>query len=282
MWYGSRWDLLEVKQDKGARVGKGDGELVLGGSVMYRKRRRGVGVLVVLAVVVLGLGGGILYVQQRYTVKEVYVEGNIHYTKDEIMGLVMQGPKGLSFLGSNSLYLSFRYRNKGVENIPFVDVMDVSILAPDTIKITVYEKALAGYVSYLDGYMYFDKDGYVVESSKVKTAGVPQITGLQFDHVILGAELPVENRDVFTSIMSLTSLLKKYELTADQIFFQKSGNITIFFGEVKAALGNSSNLEDKLMRLPQILPQLEGKSGTLHLENVSSESPNATFTPDSA
>lgn len=50
-----------------------------------------------------------------------------------------------------------------------MDVMNVSILAPDTIKITVYEKALAGYVKYLDTYMYFDKDGYVVESSGIRT-----------------------------------------------------------------------------------------------------------------
>ena len=57
----------------------------------------------------------------------------------------MSGP-----LGNNSLYLSLKYRDRGIQDVPFVDVMNVSILAPDTIKITVYEKALAGYVKYLD------------------------------------------------------------------------------------------------------------------------------------
>ena len=116
----------------------------------------------------------------------------MHYTEDQIKSFVMEG-----FLGNNSLYLSLKYKNKGVENIPFVDVMDVSILSPDTIKITVYEKALAGYVKYLDTYLYFDKDGYVVESSSIKTVGVPQITGLEFDHIVLGEPLPVEDQTVF-------------------------------------------------------------------------------------
>jgi cell division protein FtsQ len=248
---------------------------------MYRKQRKKWLVVLIVVLGVLAVLGGVLwYVQKTYTIREVYVEGNIHYSKDEVMDMVMQGPRGLSFLGNNSLYLSFRYRNRGVENIPFVDVMDVSILSPDTIKITVFEKALAGYVTYLDGFMYFDKDGFVVESSKVKTVGVPQITGLSFDHMVLGAPLPVENQSVFSSIMSLTSLLKKYELTADQIYFQKSGSIVIYFGEIKAALGDDTYLEDKLMRLPQILPKLTGKSGTLHMEKISGDSYNATFTPE--
>jgi cell division protein FtsQ len=247
---------------------------------MYRKRRsKWVTVLIVVLVVLAVLGGVLLYVQKTYTIREVFVEGNLHYSKDEVMEMVMKGPRGASFLGNNSLYLSFRYKNRGVENIPFVDMMDVRILSPDTIKITVFEKALAGYVAYLDGFMYFDKDGFVVESSKVKTVGVPQITGLSFDHMVLGEPLPVEDKSIFSSIMSLTSLLKKYELTADQIYFQKSGNIVIYFGEIKAALGDDSHLEDKLMRLPQILPKLSGERGTLHMENISADNHNATFTP---
>ena len=52
--------------------------------------------------------------------------------------------------------------------MPRADVMDVKVPAPDTIKIIVYEKALTGYVRFMDTYMYFDKDGYVVESSGIK------------------------------------------------------------------------------------------------------------------
>ena len=65
--------------------------------------------------------------------------------------------------------------------------------------------------------MYFAKDGYVVESSGIRTQGVPQITGLTFNHIVLGEQLPVENPEVFAGIMDMTKLLNKYQLTADKI-----------------------------------------------------------------
>lgn len=232
--------------------------------------------LAVTVVLLAAVMGGGYYIRSTYTVRTVYVEGNVHYTEDEIKAIVMDG-----VLGDNSLYLSLKYRNKGIEGVPFVDVMDVAVLAPDTIKITVYEKVLTGYVKYLDTYMYFDKDGYVVESSGIRTAGVPQITGLEFDHIVLGEALPVENPDVFASILNITKMLKKYELESDKIYFNKSGDITVYFGEVKASLGNdTATLEDKLMLLPEFLPSLEGKKGTLQMQTYDESGGKYTFKPD--
>lgn len=231
--------------------------------------------LVLLVISAAALGAG-YYVLHKYTIQNVYVTGNIHYTQEEIQEIVMDGP-----LGNNSLYLSLRYRNRGIEDIPFVDVMDVSILSPDTIRITVYEKALAGYVEYMDSFMYFDKDGYVVECSSVKTAGIPQITGLAFDSMVVGEALPVENPEVFGSILNVTKLLNKYELAADKIYFHVSGDITLYFGEAKVALGNEpARLEDKLMLLPEFLPNLAGRSGTLQMEKYDDDTGKYTFKPE--
>lgn len=243
---------------------------------MYRDRSTVIRKIVVLVILLLVLGGGSLILHSVYTVRTVYVEGNVHYTEEEIKEIVMSGP-----LGDNSLYLSLKYRKRGVENIPFVDVMNVSILAPDTIKITVYEKALAGYVKYLDTYMYFDKDGYVVESSGIRTQGIPQITGLTFNHVVLGEQLPVENSEIFSRIMDLTKLLNKYSLAADKIYFHASGDVTIYFGDIKVAMGSdNSHLEDKLQLLPEFLTKLEGRSGTLQMENYEEGKGKFTFKPD--
>ena len=241
---------------------------------MYKGRRAVIAAGIFLFAAALAGTG--YYIRRTYTVKNVYVEGNVHYTEEEIRDIVMDGP-----LGDNSLFLSFRYKNRGIENVPFVDVMDVDILAPDTIKIIVYEKTLTGYVKYLDTYMYFDKDGDVVESSGVRTVGVPQITGLTFDHVVLGEKLPVEDGEVFDSILTITRLLKKYELAADRIYFSKAGDITIYFGAIKVAVGRElTDLEDKLRLLPQLLQNLEGKEGTLRMENLAADSGRYVFKPE--
>lgn len=239
---------------------------------MYKKKKAGIvlSVLIVLAAVALGAGA---YIRATYTVNTVYVEGNVHYTEDEIKNIVMEG-----FLGDNSLYLSLKYRNKGIEDVPFVDVMDVKVLAPDTIKIIVYEKVLTGCIEYMDTYLYFDKDGYVVESSGIRTLGVPQITGLQFDHVVIGQQLPVEDREIFNKILNITKLLRKYELSSEKIYFNGAGDITVYFGQVKVALGSdAATLEDKLMQLPEMLSNLEGKTGTLLMQSLDEK---YTFKPE--
>lgn len=238
------------------------------------KKRTVILIGIILLLAALGAAGA--WALSFYKVTTVYVEGNVHYTNEEIMSMVMDGT-----LGDNSLYLSLKYKKKGIDTIPFIQKMDVRILAPDTIKITVYEKALAGYVKYLDTYMYFDKDGYVVESSGIRTQGIPQITGLTFDHIVLGEQLPVEDPEVFAGIMDMTKLLNKYQLTADKIYFHSSGEITIYFGQIKVAMGSDhSHLEDKLQLLPGFLEKLEGKSGTLQMENYEEGKGKFTFKPD--
>ena len=239
-----------------------------------KKRKWPIVLLVLFCLSALALGAG-YYVLSAYTIKNVYVEGNIHYTQEEIREIVMDGP-----LGNNSLYLSLKYKKRGIEGIPFVDVMDVSILSPDTIKITVYEKALAGYVDYMDSYMYFDKDGYVVESSKIKTDGVPQITGLQFESCTLGQKLPVEREDIFASIMDLTKLLSKYELSPDRIYFRDYAEITLYFADVRVALGMGNNLEEKLTVLPTFLQGLVGQRGILRMENYDRDTKTTVFETD--
>ncbi len=210
-----------------------------------------------------------------YHVSTIYVTGNDHYTNDEIISFVTDGP-----LGNNSLYLSMKYRNKSVENIPFIAKMDVHVEDPNTIRIEVYEKALAGYVEYLDKYIYFDKEGVVVEASDQKTAGIPLVTGLSFDHVILYEALPVEDPAIFSSILSITQLVNKYNLSIDRIYFARDNTITLYFKDVRVALGDPDDLEEKVMRLQYILPDLKGKSGVLRMENYTEEKKNVSFEPD--
>lgn len=240
-----------------------------------KKPLRAVKYVILVSVLFAALAAGYYYIITNYTVTTVYVEGNVHYNNEEVMNMVMDG-----YYGNNSLILSLKYKNKSIEGVPFVEKMDVSILDPHTIKIDVYEKALAGYVSYLDRFLYFDKDGIVVESSLEKTPGIPLVTGLTFDHVILHQPLPVENNEIFREILSITQLVNKYRLSVDRIYFGSDATLTLYFEEVKVALGSSSNLEEKIMELQYMLPDLAGKSGTLRMENYTEETKTITFEPD--
>ena len=230
------------------------------------------GIVLLIMIILLSI---YTYIIKNYTITTIYVEGNVHYTNEEIINMVMDGP-----YGNNSLLVSMRYKNKSIENIPFIEKMDVSILDQHTVKIEVYEKALAGCVEYLERYMYFDKDGIVVESSLEKTAGVPMVTGLSFEYVILHKPLPVEDNQIFKDILSITQLVNKYNLSIDRIYFGSDDSLTLYFEDVKVALGSHENLEEKVMQLQYMLPELTGKSGTLRMENYTEETKTITFEPD--
>lgn len=256
---------IETEKRKGGRREK----------LRFGKSKRVVILSVTLFLLLFVLVGGYEYIIHNYTVTTVYVEGNVHYTSEEIMEMVMGGR-----FGNNSLFLSLKYKDKGMEDIPFIQTMDVEIEAKDTIRIIVYEKALAGYVSYLGRYVYFDKDGIVVETSTEKTAGIPQVTGLSFDHVILHEPLPVEKTDVFDEILNITQQLERYSMSADRIYFDSEYQVTLMFGDAKVALGDDRYIDEKIMKLQYILPDLLGKKGTLNMREYSEDTKSYSFEQD--
>ncbi len=230
-----------------------------------------IGLIIVLGTITILLSV-MYFLLVHYEVKNVIVEGNKHYSSKEIQDMIMTG-----YFGDNSLYLSLKYKNKEITDVPFIETMDVNVTSNDTIKIMVYEKSLAGYVEYLGRYMYFDNDGVVIEAAKVPTKGIPKVTGLKFDHVVLYKKLPVENDSIFQDILTITKLLNKYDDVCDTIQFDANYQVTLGYGTIKVNIGKLENLDEKLMQLPYILPSLDGERGTLDLQNYTSDKKSITF-----
>ncbi len=226
---------------------------------------------IILTVLVIA-GIAVKYILDTYTVTNIYVNGNVHYTNEEIIDKVITDK-----MSYNSLYLSLKYRDKSIENIPFVEKVDVDIISPDTIRINVYEKSIAGYIAYLGHYMYFDRDGIVVESSLEPSDNVPQVLGLNFNYVILYEKLPLDNDKVFSEILDITQLLDKYELNADKIFFDNEYNVYLYFGGVEVSLGTNDYIDEKIIQLQYILPNLDGKNGILEMKDFDEDTKNITF-----
>lgn len=215
------------------------------------------------------------YLIFEYSVTKVTVEGNEHYSDQEIKEMVLKGG-----VRDNSILLSMEYHNKPVKNIPFVESLEVEIVDRNTININVYEKALAGCVEYLSNYMYFDREGIIVESSGEISKGIPVVTGLQFEEIVLHQKLPVEDEDIFSKILNLTQLLDKYHVDIQRIHFERNGCVILYYGEVRINLGQPEKLDEKIMELPNLLPSLEDKSGVLRMEDYHGDSETVTFEAD--
>lgn len=214
----------------------------------------------------------ILIFCSHFNVQTIHVTGNTYYTRDEIINMVMSG-----VLGNNSIYLNYKYKNTQIIDVPFIQSMDVEIMSHDTVKIIVYEKSLAGYIDYLGHYMYFDRDGMVVESSTYRTGYIPEVAGLTFESIALYQPLLVSNDAVFQQILNTTQVLAKYEIPTDKVFFDSQYNMTLYFNQVKVKIGTSDNLEYKVMQLKAILPEIIEYKGNLNLINLTEDTKSITF-----
>lgn len=234
----------------------------------YRQRQ-----LIVLLVVALAAGSATAASYIIFQVNTIEYIGDDHYSDEELTQKLFDGQ------APNALYY-FLFKQNHHKVIPFIQKYEVEIRWPSKMVVTVYEKPVIGYVSYMGCNMYFDKDGIVVESSTKILSDVPQISGLKFTKIVLGEKLEVENGDIFMKVLELTQGFDKYQIMADKIFFDSDGIVTLTLQNVKVLLGSCENLTDTLYELRQMLPQLEGMKGTLHLENFSSDRTSIIFQED--
>ena len=68
------------------------------------------------------------------------------------------------------------------------------------------------------------------------------------------------------------------EITDNTVKFA-NGEVFLYHKKIEIALGNPSTVDEKMAELPNMLKEASGLKGTLHMENFSVNSGNATFTP---
>ena len=232
-----------------------------------RKKRRKIG-LYILLILILLIAAGVFIVMNVFTVENVVVEGNELYSSTQIETMVLNDEYSW-----NSLYVDLKYRFVDIGEVPFVDTMEVSLDNPHTVHIKVYEKGMLGYlyINSIGQNAYFDKDGFVVETSTEVIDGVPKITGISCEEVVLYEKLQLENSDILRDLLNLTQTLKKYNLLPDEIQYDSNMEPVLYYGTIQVKIGSEDNLSQKVVRLSIILPQLDGLSGTLHLETWTPE-----------
>lgn len=238
-----------------------------------RKKKRKIRLILVLSILTILLTA-VLIVWKVYTVENIVVEGNEHYSAEQIKKFVTKDEYAW-----NSLYVLLKYHFFETEEIPFVDTMEISLTDPHTLKVDVYEKGIIGYlyIAAINQNAYFDKDGFVVETSKEIIEGIPRIEGLNCNKVVLYEKLPLQDGKILKNLLTATQALKKNEVVPDKVLFDESGDISLAYGDIQVLLGSSDNLTKKILRLPYILPQLSGKAGTLHVENWTENTTDIIF-----
>lgn len=234
---------------------------------LLKKVLIGVLILMILSVI------AVFVVINVFVVKNVKIEGNELYDEQLITDTVLNDEYSWS-----SLYVLLKYTFLDIENVPFIDTMEVSLTDPQTLKIKVYEKGMLGYlyIAAIGENAYFDKDGFVVETSTRIIEDVPKIEGVICDEVVLYEKLPIDNQKL-RELLTLTQALKREKLDPDIIHFGLKQSPVLSYGNTEVWLGSIELLTQKVLRMKEILPSLEGMAGILHMEDWTEESANIIF-----
>lgn len=242
-----------------------------------KKRRVQKFLLKLILTVIIALALAALIVFKVFTVQNVTVKGNSIYSDEKIQDWVLNDKYSW-----NSLYVFFKYKFTSTKEVPFVDSMKISLKSPHNLQVQVYEKGVLGYlyVPSLGKNAYIDKDGFVVELSNEIIQGTTKIIGLSVPTATLYEKLPLEDTSVLKTLLNVTQLLKKYELVPESIYVTSDSQVLLNYGSIQVNVGGNIYLNEKIVRLREIKPKLDGMTGTLHMENWSEINTDIYFDKD--
>lgn len=214
----------------------------------------------------------VIAVLSSLQIHTVTVSGNEQYTAEEIEAEIFD-----TKLNRNPLFCYLQYQFRPHKSIPFVEDYKIVFRSPVEAEIIIYEKSVVGYVSYMNSKMYFDKDGIIVESTSEALPGVPEISGLEFGHIVLHRPLPVEDSQIFDEILNLTQLLAVNEIPAEQIRFDADKEATLYLDELQVKLGDNSSMNGKLSELRDMIRDYPDLKGTLYLDSYDESNSNPMY-----
>ena len=228
-----------------------------------------VGILLVVSLLTLIILG-------VFRIKTFKVIGNERYSAQRIQDdLVYDFPSG------NTLWFSWKYRNAVADpNAPYLKSIQAKLVSPSSVRVTVTEKTLAGYVQYNGSNVFFDSDGIVMGITDEEEEGIILVSGAAMSEPTLYQKLPIENTALLRTILSITRLLGETELEVDSVEFDENSNITAVLGTVRVELGQDEYLEEKVSNLVAIYPKVASQTGTLNMTAFTGRFESVTFRAD--
>lgn len=214
----------------------------------------------ILAVLAVGI-----WSYNLYRMKEIKIDGLTRYTEEEFLDM-LEGNVLTSLTPLFCLTDTFFQ-----QEIPFVEKYEIEYVDRQTARVLVHEKRVTGCVVIMGRYMFFDKDGIVVESSDSAIEGIPVVTGLKFDEIVLYQKLCVQKESLFTTILEIARLIEQNNIPVKEISFGAGYDVTLYLEDFTVLLGKRTSYDESIHALAGILESLSGRTGTLDMQNYSKD-----------
>lgn len=219
---------------------------------------RGLKILISIFAVVL-----LINTLLRVKIKSIDIIGNDKISDAQIVTSIFENESDRS---SIVFFLKNKFKKK--RKIQSISSYDIEWVTPFSIIIRVNENKAIAFMKRDLKNIYFDKDGVVMEVTEERKPDIVEVIGVSFSNYEKGDRIEMPNKKIFKAILNITSFLFEHELRAELIEIKQNENIKVYMDNIVADMGNTDNMEIKLLRLNDIYPKISHLKGTLDLSNA--------------
>lgn len=234
--------------------------------VQILKRKKKIKTIIKLITLFLLIIGGVVFslVSPIFNIKEINVVNNEQISTQTIVSL--------SQLEINQNIFKFD-KNKIIKEIKtnaYVESVNIKRKIPNKVEIFIRERKKDYNVEFLNGYAYINNQGYILEISDQKL-NLPVIQGIntEAEQIVEGNRLNIQDLSKLETVIQIMNICKDYKLNTkvSTIDITNKSNYILYMEEEKKTiyLGDESNLSNKMLYVPAILEENQGKEGIIYL-----------------
>lgn len=248
----------KIRQEKQIKMTKKQAKIM-------RKKKKIKKILKTIILVAIIIGGiCFALISPIFNITDIQVIGNNKINSDTIISLSQLQIEQNIFRFNKNKVLNEIKTNAYVENTK------IKRKIPNKIEIIIEEREQNYNVEFLNGYAYINNQGYILEIAEQKL-DLPVIMGITTpqEQVVAGNRLNDEDLEKLETVIQIMNICKSYELDkkVSSIDITNKSDYIMYMEEEKKTihLGNDSNLSNKMLYVPSILKENQGKEGTIYL-----------------
>ncbi len=194
---------------------------------------------------------------------QVTVDGNERFSQQQIQSDLFSGKTSESMA-----VLFWRQLTGQNKEIPYLNAYSIAWENAHTVAVRVEERAIFGCLDVGGVYIYIDETGMVLGSGEEKAEHVPILEGIYVTQAVLYETIQSDQIENLEEMEHVLRVLRQKDVEPDVLYYSAKKTIRIDLGQIRVLLGTHEDLEEKINTLVSILPQLEGLSGRLYLEEL--------------
>lgn len=214
-----------------------------------RKRKNPILFLIKWTSVILLLIGTIIFIltTPMFNIKNINISGIEHLTEEQVISLSELNKNENLFKNSKSKITS------NIKQNPYVESVIIKRKLPDTIDIQIKERKRSYMLKFVNGYVYIDTQGYILEILEEKLK-LPIISGYKTeeDKISEGNRLITEDLENLNNVLKITNSLEEIDVAKEiitNIDISNKEDYTVYLESEKKTIhfGDASNLSNKIL-----------------------------------